>query len=188
MTNNTLSVSDGERCPVCDHPTLKVIVRETNVPHFGRTLLYSSLCRNCGFRKSWTYPVETRPPRRYTLYVSEPSDLYSRVIKSNTSSIKIPELGFNLESRASSDPYITNVEGVLQRAKSATQTLNSWAESQEEKEKIEKLLSDIDKAIAGELPFTLIVEDPFGISSIEAVNPKKLRVEEMSSSESSLKF
>lgn len=83
----------------------------------------------------------------------------------------------------SSDPFITNVEGVLQRAKSATQTLNSWADSKEEKEKIEKVFQKIEKAIAGELPFHLIIEDPLGISTIEATNPKKLKVEELRSSE-----
>jgi C4-type Zn-finger protein len=75
------------------------------------------------------------------------------------------------------------VEGVLQRAKSATETLYSWAETQEEKEKIEKILQKIEKAIAGELPFTLIIEDPLGISTIETKNPKKLKIEEISASE-----
>ncbi len=183
MNEKYLSVSDGEKCPVCDHSTLKVTAREIDVPHFGQTLLYSSLCRNCGFRQSWQYPLEARTPHRYTLYVSDPSDLTSRVIKSNTASITIPELGFSLESKMSSDPFITNVEGVLQRARSTTQTLISWADTQEDKEKIEKLLSDIDRAIAGELSFTLIIEDPFGISTIEATNPKKLKIEELKSSE-----
>ncbi|MFX1520462.1 MAG: ZPR1 zinc finger domain-containing protein [Promethearchaeota archaeon] len=183
MSEKYLSVSDGERCPVCNNSTMKVTTREIDVPHFGQTLLYSSLCRNCGFRQSWQYPLEARSPCRYTLYVSEPSDLTSRIVKSNTASIKIPELGFSLESKMSSDPFITNVEGVLQRAKSATQTLNSWAESQEEKEKIEKKLQKIEKAIAGELPFTLIIEDPLGISVIEATTPKQLKIEELNSSE-----
>ena len=183
MSEKHLSVSDGEKCPVCEKSTMKVTAREIKVPHFGQTLLYSSLCRNCGFRQSWQYPLEARSPHRYTLNVSDPSDLTSRVIKSNTASIKIPELGFSLESKMSSDPFITNVEGVLQRAKSAMQTLNSWADSKEEKEKIKKLLLDIDRAIAGELPFTLIIEDPLGISTIQATNPKKLKIEEISLSE-----
>ena len=183
MSEKYLSISNGERCPVCDNSNLKVTVREIDVPHFGHTLLYSSLCRNCGFRQSWSYPLEARSPHRYTLYVSEPSDLTSRVIKSNTASIRIPEFGFSLESKMASDPWISNVEGVLQRAKSAAQTLNSWAESQEEKEKIKKIISDIDLAIAGELSFTLIIEDSLGISTIKATNPKKLIIEELSSLE-----
>ncbi|WP_287587620.1 ZPR1 zinc finger domain-containing protein [Candidatus Borrarchaeum sp.] len=183
MSEKYLSVSDGENCPVCNNPTMKVTAREIDVPHFGQTLLYSSLCRNCGFRQSWSYPLEESSPHRYTLYVSDPSDLTSRVIKSNTASIKIPELGFSMESKMSSDPFITNVEGVLQRVKAATQTLNSWADSKEEKEKIEKVFQKIEKAIAGELPFHLIIEDPLGISTIEATNPKKLKVEELRSSE-----
>ena len=176
-------MSDGERCPVCNNSTMKVTAREIDIPHFGQTLLYSSLCRNCGFRQSWSYPLEERSPHRYTLHVSDPSDLTSRVIKSNTASIKIPELDFTMESKMSSDPFITNVEGVLQRAKSATQTLNSWADSQEEKKRIKKVLRKIEKAVAGEFPFTLVLEDPLGISSIEATNPEKLKIEELSSSE-----
>jgi zinc finger protein len=183
MSQKYLSVSGGEKCPVCENLTMKVTVREIKIPHFGQTLLYSSLCRNCGFRQSWQYPVEARSPHRYTLFVSDPSDLTSRVIKSNTASITIPELGFSLESKMSSDPFITNVEGVLQRAKSATQTLYSWAETQEEKEKVENVLRKIEKAVAGEFPFHLIVEDPLGISTIEATNPKKLKMEELRSSE-----
>ncbi|MFX1465391.1 MAG: ZPR1 zinc finger domain-containing protein [Promethearchaeota archaeon] len=183
MSEKYLSVSDGEKCPVCNYSTMKVTTREIDIPHFGQTLLYSSLCRNCGFRQSWSYPLEESSPHRYTLYVSDPSDLTSRVIKSNTASIKIPELGFSMESKMSSDPFISNVEGVLQRAKSATQTLNSWADSKEEKEKIKRLLLDIDRAIAGELHFTLIIEDPLGISTIEAQDPKKLKIEEISLSE-----
>jgi zinc finger protein len=183
LSEKYLSVSDGEICPVCNNPTMKVTAREIDIPHFGQTLLYSSLCRNCGFRQSWSYPLEERTPHRYTLNVSDPSDLTSRVIKSNTASIKIPELDFTLESKMSSDPFITNVEGVLQRAKYATQTLNSWADSKEEKEKAKNVLQKIEKAIAGELPITLILEDPLGISTIEATNPKKLKIEEMSLSE-----
>jgi len=183
MSKNDLSIFDGERCPVCDHSTLKVTVKEYETPYFGKTLLYSSLCRNCGFRKSWSYSLETRPPRRYTLSVSEPSDLSSRVIKSSSACVKIPELNFSLESKMASESLITNVEGILQRVKSATITLSSWADSHEKREKIEKILSDVNKAIAGELPFTLILEDPSGLSAIEPIHPKKLKVEKLSLSE-----
>ena len=69
----------------------------------------------CGFRHSDTILLTQKEPVRYTLAVETIDDLDARVIRSSSGTIRVPELGVDIEPGFASESYISNVEGVLDR-------------------------------------------------------------------------
>ena len=90
-----------------------------------------------------------------------------RVVKSQSATIKIPELGLEEEPGPQSQSYISNVEGVLKRFENAVKTALSWTEDDESRKNAVRILEEIDQVKNGENIVTLIIEDPFGHSVIE---------------------
>jgi zinc finger protein len=90
-------------------------------------------------------------------------------LQSDTCSLEIPELKLEVGPNALSGRFST-VEGLLLAMKD--QLLGhcaSWGDSEtsESKERYEKFLDDMDKALKAEIPCTLILDDPAGNSYIQ---------------------
>jgi zinc finger protein len=79
--------------------------------------------------------------------------------------VRIPELGVEIEPGPACDGFVTNVEGVLDRIENVVKGALLWAEGGE-RENAGRLLELIARARAGTLPFTLILDDPRGNSAI----------------------
>jgi zinc finger protein len=109
--------------------------------------------------------LEDHGPSRQEVKVSKPEDLRIMVARSNTASVEIPELELRLDPAGHSQAFVTNVEGVLMRFEEALDKLEALGEGAEkvESDKIRKM---IRLAKEGKLPFTLIIEDPQGNSTI----------------------
>ena len=75
-----------------------------------------------------------------------------RVVKSQSATITIPELGVKVEPGPQSQSYISNVEGVLKRFEDAVETALSWAEDDESRKNAVKILEEIDEVKNGEKP------------------------------------
>lgn len=78
----------------------------------------------------------------------------------------MPEFGIVIEPGPGADSFISNVEGVLSRTRPVVETAVRFAEKPEEKARGREVIAMIDKALAGDLKFTLVIEDPLGISGI----------------------
>ena len=89
-----------------------------------------------------------------------------------TATIKIPELGVQIDPGPACQGFVTNIEGVLDRIENIVRGALIWAEN-EERENATTLLDQIARARAGALPFTLIIEDPSGNSAIISEKVKK---------------
>jgi zinc finger protein len=89
----------------------------------------------------------------------------SRVIRSTTGTIEIPELGILVEPGPICDGFITNVEGVLVRVEDVIDRVITWSEG-EELERAHELKSRIEEMRSGTVPFVLIVQDEDGNSAI----------------------
>ena len=150
----------SEDCPVCNKKTLEYMAVNLDVPHFGQVQEFVVKCSNCGWRSVDFVVGEDREPVKYTYRVKSEKDLNTRIIRSSTGSITIPELGIEISPSRASEGYITNIEGVLQRVLAIAE---NFASGDREKEVVEK----IRKAINGEVEFTFILEDPHGNSAIE---------------------
>lgn len=174
---------------------MKIKDSETDIPHFGRVMISTLICPRCGYRSSDVIPLADLPPGRYSVKVNHRSCLSTRVIRSSTSTIKIPEFGIRIDPGSANEGYITNIEGVLTRILSIIDQMirDLYAhphEFENTDERIEKagFLKDTIEAIIGDdekLPveFTMIIEDPSGnsalVSEYEAIFKEDLKEEEI---------
>lgn len=152
-------------CPLC-HDDLIINWQGDEIPFFGEVMYITAMCK-CSFRFTDTIILAQKEPMRYELKVECLEDLNSRVVRSTSGTIRIPELGIDVEPGSISDSYITNIEGVLDRIYNVVVTATKWSEGDEEKHsrglEVQKAL---EEAIDGKKVLTVIIEDPFGNSAI----------------------
>ncbi|MEZ5336161.1 MAG: ZPR1 zinc finger domain-containing protein [Methanolobus sp.] len=152
-------------CPLC-REELVISWQGDEIPYFGEVMYITAACK-CSFRFADTLILSQKEPTRYELKVENLEDLNSRVVRSTSGTIRIPELGIDVEPGSVSDSYITNIEGVLDRIYKVVVTATKWSEGDEEKHskglEIQKYL---EEAIDGKRSLTVIVEDPFENSAI----------------------
>lgn len=156
-----------------------------SIPYFNELAMFSMECPECNFTHNDVFSAEQRKPTRFTLYVDELKLLRSRVVRSGSGTFRLPEFGIDVEPGPAAESFITNVEGILQRTMSVVETAISFAEKPKEKEKGAQILADMNRAIEGEFPFTLVIEDPAGVSGIIPDNLSKVKIEELSIEEAS---
>ena len=157
-------------CPVCNSKkTLEVKNITENIPYFGDILETSVYCRNCGYQESDNISLEQNDPSRYSLLINS-QKLSSRVAKSQTATITIPELGIKVEPGPKSQGYVSNVEGILSRFEEAViraiklegENINPDVENN-----ALDIIEMITKIKMCELETLMILEDPFGNSVID---------------------
>jgi len=152
------------KCPQCGEEA-KIIQETKDIPKYGKILISTIVCDKCNFRITDVMNIDMKPPARYTIKIESSNDLSSKIIRSSTGTIKIPELGLDVEPGAIADGYITNIEGMLERFKAAVKVMQDTKE-QENKEIVNEIMNEIELAQKGELVFTVIIEDPLGNSAI----------------------
>ena len=135
------------------------------IPYFGEIMESTLLCTKCGYKHSDTICLEQKEPVRYTLEINK-NNINTRVVKSQTATLSIPELGLKVEPGPKSQGYVSNVEGVLIRFESAIATAIEWAEEEQIKENALRILEKIENLKSSDETATLVVEDPFGHSII----------------------
>ncbi len=162
-------------CPSCSKE-IEYLYQTENIPYFSDILIVSANCLSCGYRYVDTQLLKSAEPCRYEFFLSGAEDLSVRVIRSMTGTIKIPELGVQIDPGPACHGFVTNVEGVLDRIENVVRGTLIWAES-EERENATTLLDQIARARAGVFPCTLIIEDPSGNSAIISEKVKKTQLE-----------
>ena len=126
----------------------------------------TALC-DCSFRFADTMILTQREPVRYEMTIETVEDLNARVIRSTSGTIRIPELGIDVEPGTISDSYVTNIEGVLDRIQNVVITASKWVKDDEEKYAIGMdILKKMNDARLGKQKLTIIIEDPLGNSAI----------------------
>jgi zinc finger protein len=157
-------VIEGGICPACGKKSLRTVIVEKTLPHFGRAVIMTSKCSSCGYTHTDVIELEVKGEKTLELKVDGPEKLNYVVVRSSSSSLRIPELDLELHPGPFSNGFITTVEGVLDRFEDAAR---KWAPSTEEERTLkEKALKEIRNAKDGKIPFTLILEDPRGVSGI----------------------
>ncbi|WP_340818802.1 ZPR1 zinc finger domain-containing protein [Methanolobus sp. WCC4] len=154
-------------CPLC-HEELIIRWQGDEIPYFGEVMYVTAACQ-CSFRFADTLILTQKEPMRYVLRVENLEDLNSRVVRSTSGTIRIPELGIDVEPGSISDSYITNIEGVLDRIYKVVITATKWAKEDGDEEKHSKGLEIqkyLEETIEGKRPLTVVIEDPFGNSAI----------------------
>lgn len=179
------SVRVDSPCPSCHQTgTLTLLTLTVNVPYFGDGLESTLRCEGCGFRHADFMILGQKDPVRLEFRAETESDLQVRVIRSHSGTIRIPELGFTAEPTPLSESFVSNVEGVLERAKRVL--LTTVELNRDDPAKIEILTGYLDaytELSTGRRPCTIILDDPFGNSAIvdERVQRRLLTEDEVAS-------
>ena len=70
------------KCPACGiEGVAKSIMKELEIPHFGKVLETTLLCPSCGFRHSDVIALEQNDPAKYVLEINK-TNLSIRVVRS----------------------------------------------------------------------------------------------------------
>ncbi|MGA9098951.1 MAG: ZPR1 zinc finger domain-containing protein [Methanotrichaceae archaeon] len=154
-------------CPVCSSE-MEFNWETGEIPYFGEAMIIAGVC-NCGYRHCDTILLSQKEPLRYSMEVTDIDDLDARVIRSCSGTIRVPELGVDVEPGPASESYVSNIEGVLCRIRDivlfATNSARD-AGSTESTQKGEEILNNLELAMAGNFKLTVIIEDPLGNSAI----------------------
>ena len=155
----------GQECPVCKQKTLTLAEEEMDIAYFGKVFLFSMTCSNCKYHKADVECVEQKDPSKFTLDIESEEDLKIRVVRSSEATVKIPHI-MSIEPGPSNNGYVTNVEGILNRMKTAIEIARDSEEDNDQRKKAKKLLKKLNKVMWGQEKVKLIIEDPTGNSAI----------------------
>lgn len=181
MSNDEIAIT----CPVCGNRNLNINSMLYAVPYFNEIAMFMMKCPKCNFTHNDIFSAEERPPIRWTLYVDDSEKLKIRVVRSGSGTIRFPEMGIDIEPGPAAESYISNVEGVLYRARPTVEFAARSAELEEERERGQVVLDMLMKAIQGEMEFTMILEDPLGVSGILPEDMRQVKREELTPEQAS---
>ena len=159
------AVLKGNPCPVCGKKTLTLTESETEVPYFGKIYIFAMICESCNYHKSDVEAAIQHEPAKYTFEISTPDDMKVRIVKSSEATVKILYIG-DIAPGPSSEGYITNIEGILQRFKEQIEHLAAAEEDDGGKQKAKNMLKKLQKITLGWEKAKIIIEDPTGNSAI----------------------
>jgi len=156
------------KCPSCKDGMIKINKTIYDSKDGDKMLILKFECTECNFSKNDIVPMASNTsPGIMTLKVENENDLKSKIYRSPTGKLDIPELELQVEPGPRAEFYFTNVEGILFRFERAVRIyINNLDESDSQFEDIEEILSDLDKAMNGKFPFTLKITDLAGGSYI----------------------
>jgi len=161
-----MEILKNQPCPLCHQNKLALTEENYDVPYFGKCYLMNMKCENCDYHVSDIEAEEQKDPSRYTFELKNKKDLNVRIVKSGQATVKIPALKMSVEPGPSSEGYISNIEGVLERFKKVIEGERDTAEDDDVKKNAKNLLKKLWKVELGEMPIKIIIEDPSGNSAI----------------------
>ena len=165
-------------CPACFvEGKAKSIMKELDIPHFGKVLETSIQCPVCGFKHSDVIALEQNDPAKYVLEINK-NTLTIRVVRSQSATVSIPEVGVKVEPGPKSEGYVTNVEGMLNRFEDAIKKALNLFEDAQSQINAKNALSQIQELKEGNGTATLIIQDPFGQSKIVSDSAEVLEIPE----------
>ena len=154
------------KCPACSiEGVAKSIMKEIEIPHFGKVMETTIQCPSCGFKHSDIIALEQNDPAKYVLEINK-NNLSIRVVRSQSATVIIPEIGVKVEPGPKSEGYVTNVEGILTRFESAVKKALNLFDDNKSQKNAKKTLHEIQELKKGNGKATLIILDPFGQSNI----------------------
>jgi len=158
-----------QSCPICFADTgLKLFVHISEIPYFGEHTQMTMLCDDCGWKNTDFIPAEGKKPGAWSIKITNEEHMSIRVIRSSSCTIKIEEIGLEVEPGSNSSGYITNVEGVLNRFKDIVEMLLRQAkrDNDDSIEDCINLLEKIEEIRIGRREVEMVLLDPMGHSQI----------------------
>lgn len=169
-----------------------MVAHVDEIPYFGEHTQVTVMCHACGWRQTDFIPAEGRKAGAWSLLIDEPKKLRSRVVRSSSCTVRIPELDLEVMPGTNSTGYVSNIEGVLNRfvdiinmvRRDVVRDLSNPDSEQDELldslQTLDGLLESIENA-GDASPFTVDFLDPNGHSMIldQDANERELTAEEL---------
>lgn len=162
-------------CPGCMHACL-THMKMVDIPHFKQVIIMATVCDDCGYRTNEVKTGGEIPERgqKITLRVENATDLARDILKSESCALECPEVQLSV-TRGTLGGRFTTVEGLLTQVRDDLRSsifdvgdsAGGDSVNQETKQKWETFFGNIDRAIAGEQKFTIILTDPLAGSYIQ---------------------
>ncbi|KAJ8980166.1 hypothetical protein NQ317_011410 [Molorchus minor] len=161
----------------------------TKIPFYREVVLMSFSCEHCGHENNEIQSGASVASKGiiYTLNVITDRDLNRQVVKSDYTSIKIPEVDFEIPAKSQKggkcSSYlkyvlvkITTVEGIINRAITGLEQdqIARRADHPEAALQIDEFIKKLKQLKELEKPFTVILEDISGNSFVENLNAPKV--------------
>ena len=160
-------------CPSCSKPC-ETHMKPVNIPHFKEVILMSTACEHCGYKSNEVKTGGAIPDkgRIITLYCDDPSDLSRDVLKSETCTMRVPELNLDIQEGTLGGRF-TTLEGLLRQVydELESRVFSQTSDSMDEQTKQNwiEFFSRLKTAIEGKVKFTVIMQDPLAGSYIQNV-------------------
>lgn len=167
-----------KECPKCgDEESFTVENEIKDIPYFGEAMQTAFYCDNCNFKRSDVMCLEEKPPMRHEYKISSEEDLDTRVVKSSTCTVEIPELDVEISPGPASEGYISNLEGIIRRVEEVLESTAEKVGPNKEGE-AEELLERVGEIKSGETEVSIVLKDPQGHSSIPVEGAQKRELTE----------
>ena len=166
-------VEQPERCYLCGAMGINRVMLLT-IPHFQEIVLLAFHCAACGYRTSEVKSGGAigSHGRVLELTVSDPAeDLTRSVLKSDTASVFIPEIGLEVREGTLGGRF-TTIEGLLNdfhdQLAASSPFLAGDSSTLSSRRDRDAFLAQLDDLRTGKrFPFTLIIRDPLAASYIQ---------------------
>jgi len=173
------------KCPSCQEGTIDIVKSIYDLPDGDKMLILKFECNTCNFHKNDVIPLTTNiEPGIMTLQILDEIDLNSKIYRSPTGKLEIPELELIVEPGPRADFYYTNVQGILFRFENAVSIYrNNLEENDPERSEIDAIMCNLRQAIDGKFKFTLKITDLQGGSYILPQDKSKYSFEKITENE-----
>jgi len=143
-------------CPACGSKQMEWGTEDIDIPNFGKVSHYYLRCRDCGYKIN-DFAFTGNNPTRAEVKIEKKEDLFTKIARGNQARVSIPELGLNIYPGPVAETFVTNIEGLLERFLRVLPLF-------EDKERVKEKEDEIHRAMNGDVKFTVIIEDPSGVS------------------------
>ncbi|XP_004585158.4 zinc finger protein ZPR1 [Ochotona princeps] len=159
-------------CPECNAPA-QTNMKLVQIPHFKEVIIMATNCESCGHRTNEVKSGGAVEPlgTRITLRITDPSDMTRDLLKSETCSVEIPELEFELGMAVLGGKF-TTLEGLLKDIwELVTKNPFTLGDSSNpgQAEKLQEFSRKLDQIMEGHMQAHFIMNDPAGNSYLQNV-------------------
>ncbi|XP_006743519.1 zinc finger protein ZPR1 isoform X2 [Leptonychotes weddellii] len=157
-------------CPECSAPA-QTNMKLVQIPHFKEVIIMATNCENCGHRTNEVKSGGAVEPlgTKLTFHITDPLDLTRDVLKSETCSVEIPELEFELGMAILGGKF-TTLEGLLKDIQELV-TKNPFtlgdSSNPGQMEKLQEFSRKLDQIVQGNMKAHFIMNDPAGNSYLQ---------------------
>ena len=184
MTFGDFELEHGTvQCPVCESENTKITQKIMDIPHFSQIWLFNLTCPDCRYKHNDFLILDIKEPTRLIYHAENKEDYTTKIVRAANGTISIPQIGAMIEPGPSADGFINNIEGIIRDIQDKAIFLKKNAETEEEIEKINEYIELLNSYIDRNLPIDIVIEDPFGNSTIIPFDPAKLETFKLSPEE-----